>query len=377
MKSVIWIGIIIMVFAQSSFALKWVMCGDSRDDMTDFGKVISGAALENPALILHDGDCWGSVSPAAWLNVIKANTVTNALLNANNFLVSRGNHDDWATLKAVTPSVVRNNSETYSFSMGNCFFVSQGFDPAQNYANLRAELSSSAAQAAKWRFIFQHKPIYSTGSHGADGTTSEGSAITLYRNYCDTFKVTMCFSGHDHIYERTKLVYKGAAVGSGTTYKLGVTPGTVYCVQGQGGAPSYSVGSQWWDAYSQGGAHFSWTVIDARDDTCFVTTKDISGNTVKDQFMIIHEPATAVAQTNATKNYPKAWGVSALGENRFMLTSAIGATYRILDPNGRIVVQGKIVAGKQRLDFNGFTRGVHIVYVNLAGRILQQKITVM
>jgi uncharacterized repeat protein (TIGR02543 family) len=276
----------------SANAFKFVAGGDSRDDMTSFGKVISAEAMENPALSLHDGDCWGSLSSTSWVNVIKGNSVMNALLNANNYLVSRGNHESFSALQSVSPTVVRNNSETYSFTVGNCFFVCAGYD---NASYIQSQMTSAAAIAARWRFVWQHVNVYSTGSHASNGYAAVESA-------CDAGNVTMLINGHDHTYERTKLMRGRVVVSTpSNVYNMSQTPGTVYMTNGLGGAPIYSMstGQSW--AAAQYNSTYAYSVIDARTDTCYVTTKNVSG-TVIDQFKFVYAAVgpTYTLSTSAT-----------------------------------------------------------------------------
>ncbi len=360
--------------AKSAFSTKFVAYGDSRDDMNTFTSITNKVGAENPEVVLHVGDCWGSASASSWLNAIKANSVTNGLLSANKYLVSRGNHESFSSLSALSPSVVRNNSEEYSFTQGNCFFVSCGMDPSANggYAWLSQQLSSAASQAATWRFIFNHYPIYSSGSgHGADGTTSSGAAVTQYRSLCDQYHVTMCFAGHDHEYERSKLIFNGAAVGSGTTYNIKQTPGTIYVVTGGAGAPLYSVASKWWVGYN--GGIYNYTIIDARKDTLLFTAKNNNG-TIVDAVTIINPIANDVKEKiqNAEKNGP--YGP---GKNTFTIVSSVGARYMIVDVNGKVAVSGISTSAQMRLDLSGLMKGLYIVKWAARDRNALQKIVLV
>jgi len=50
-------------------------------------------------------------------------------------------------------------------------------------------------------FIYKHRPHYTLGAKSYKDVEGEGTATT---KLFDTYKVTAVFSGHDHIYYRTK-----------------------------------------------------------------------------------------------------------------------------------------------------------------------------
>ncbi len=353
---------LISVISNSAHALKFIAYGDCRDNLTENSTQSALWETENPGCIVHSGDVWGGTSQASWKATFTGKTNLNALLNANKVCVARGNHETWAQLTGFTPSLVKSSStEYYSFTEGNCFFVSMGYDPAQNYTWLRQQLSSAASTAARWRFVFMHKPIYSGYSgHGADGVTSEGSAITMFRNYCDTFKVTMTFSGHDHGYERTRLIYHGAVVSSGTVFNLDLTPGTVYVMTGGGGAPFYTPSTQWWTAFTQ--AVYNFQVVDARTDTCYVSTK-INSGAVIDQWMFIHSPSGTLAPEAANEGTPSA-AVQSLGNRVFVITGPAGSPYSIVDLSGKVAASGRLSAAKERIDLTAMQNGVYFIKIN-------------
>jgi hypothetical protein len=347
-----------------AFAIKFLAYGDTRDNVTENQIQSALFETENPAFILHVGDVWGATSQDSWKATFTGKTNLNSLLTANKVCVSRGNHETWAVLSAFSPSLVKGGStECYSFTEGNCFVVCMGYDPAQNYAWLRQQLNSAASSAAKWRFIFTHKPIYSSYSgHGADGITSEGSLITLFRNYCDTFKVAMVFYGHDHGYERTALIYKGVSVDTGSTFNLGVTPGTVYVLTGAGGAPFHTASSQWWVGFQMENT-CEFTVIDAGDDTCYAYTKNNSGTAI-DQWRLVHQPATRLFSKTGKKPRTAATGVLSLKNGSFLISGPAGSPYSVLGLSGRVVLSGRLSAPAEAIHPPGVRGGVYIVEIN-------------
>ena len=214
--------------------LRFVVFGDSRDNPTVHQSVVDAIAAKAPQLILDTGDLWAGYPSGSsqWKTITTKNATVADLLSKNLYLVSRGNHESVSELLAFQPSLVRGNKETYSFTFGSGFFVSLGMDPAAATAFLEAELKTPAAQAAKWRMVYSHYPIYSGGPHGGTGDAA-------IEKLCDTYHVAVYFNGHDHTYERSHQMFGQKIADKGDA--LSLAKGTVYVVSGGGGAPFYAV----------------------------------------------------------------------------------------------------------------------------------------
>ena len=113
------------------------------------------------------------------------------------FYASLGNHDVPAELYYKPFNM--NGHRYYAFNQGNVRFFaldSDYMDPAQ-VEWLENELRTSTAT---WKIPFFHHPLYSSGGE-------HGSSLELRRLLEPIFVangVRVVFSGHDHIYERTK-----------------------------------------------------------------------------------------------------------------------------------------------------------------------------
>lgn len=211
----------------------FVVYGDSRSNPTPHQQVVDAFAKKNPQLVLATGDLWDGYGPAQWKTIVTKNANIADLLSKNLFVVSRGNHETIAEVQAFSPTILRDNAELYSFTFGNSFFVSLGMDPSGDATYLEKQLSSPAAKAATWRFVYSHYPIYSAGPHGGDG-------IPAIEALCDKYHVTVYFTGHDHLYERSQQMFAQKVVD--TDDALVASKGTVYIVTGGGGAPLYATG---------------------------------------------------------------------------------------------------------------------------------------
>jgi len=266
--------IAIITLCADTWALHFIGYGDTRSSATTHQQIVDAFAKVNPELVVHSGDLWDGYSASQFKSILTKNSNIAALLNANKFLVARGNHEDESAVLAFSPSIVRDHSIRYSFTEGNTYFVCIGYDPSQNTAWLEQQLSSTASRNARWRVIYGHVPVYSSGEHGASG-------VTAFEALCDKYKVTLYISGHDHIYERTwPIVEKKVTT---KTAPFASTAGTIYIVTGGGGAPLYDVGSNWWTATKISTNH--WCDIDAADDHLTLTAKKIDGSVI-DQFTI-------------------------------------------------------------------------------------------
>jgi hypothetical protein len=212
-------------------SLHFVVYGDTRGDVATHQSVVDAFAKLDPQLVLHSGDLWDGYSPQQFDAILTKNANIGALLDKNLFLVSRGNHETASAMLAFQPTLVRGGAELYSATVGNSFFVSLGMDPAGSAAFLEQQLSSPAAQAATWRFVFSHYPIYSGGPHGGHG-------IAAIESLCDKYGVAVYFNGHDHLYERSQQMRGQHIVDKSDLMRA--ANGTVYVVTGGGGAGLYS-----------------------------------------------------------------------------------------------------------------------------------------
>jgi 3',5'-cyclic AMP phosphodiesterase CpdA len=123
----------------------------------------------------------------------------------------------------------------YTFSRGEVqFFALDTNDLAgnkQQLAWLEKELSSSKAP---WKMVFGHHPIYSSGHYGSNPTF-----VQLLTPLFQKYGVQVYIDGHEHHYERTKLI-------NGTTY--------IICGAGAGNRP---VGKSEWTEYSTSNLSFA------------------------------------------------------------------------------------------------------------------------
>jgi hypothetical protein len=325
---------VIIVLAKCGFSLNFVAYGDTRTDSATHRTIVAAIAQESPALVIHVGDLWDGYWAPAFKSIITGPANIAALLNTNRFLVARGNHEAESDVIAFSPTVVRRDSILYSFAEGNCFFVCMGYDPGLNNTWLETQLNSTAARSAVWRIVWAHKPIFSTGSHGGDGTTSEGTSVTNFRLLCDTYGVTLFFSGHDHIYERSDLIYNGAVADASNRIPA-QKRGTIYIVTGGGGAPLYPIAPSppWWRNY--GLSTYEYCVLQAGDDSLSATVRK-PDRTMVDHFVILRQSTHINAPKPAAVRVSPEWSIRN-EELSFTLVDPGKSSLKLCDASGKLM----------------------------------------
>lgn len=111
------------------------------------------------------------------------------------------------------------------------------------------------ATRAKWKIVTWHQPPYTKGSHDSDDPKDMNSSLTreVLTPIIERYSVDLVLHGHSHSYERSKLIrghsgpsntwnselmlYDGTLGSPNQPYmkRLPNSPGTVYCVLGNGG----------------------------------------------------------------------------------------------------------------------------------------------
>jgi predicted MPP superfamily phosphohydrolase len=113
------------------------------------------------------------------------------------FYASLGNHDA-ATQKTYKPFNM-GGQQYYTYKKGNVQFFaldSNYMDPAQ-VAWLTRELRGSSSE---WKICYFHHPLYSSGKFHGPSVELRQILEPLFVKY----GVQVVFSGHNHVYERTK-----------------------------------------------------------------------------------------------------------------------------------------------------------------------------
>jgi hypothetical protein len=121
----------------------------------------------------------------------------------------------------------------YSFDWGDVHFVA--LDTEKTGARQARWLDEDLMKnRLPWTVVFAHRPPYSSGDHGSDDDFREHFVPVLER-----YQVPLVLNGHEHDYERSK-----------------VLNGVTYVVTGGGGRGTRSVGHSDFTAFSEPVVHF-------------------------------------------------------------------------------------------------------------------------
>lgn len=223
----------------------FAVVGDSGDGGADQEAVAGLLRRMDPALILHTGDvvydsgAMEDYGPRFFEPYSK-------LISETPIFPSLGNHDvktaDGAAYLKNFHLPDNNSPHTeryYSFDWGNAHFVALDSElyyddgsssPQEQKSWLEKDL---AAAGGKWKFVFFHRPPYSSSEHGSDERIRADLAPIFER-----YGVNVVFNGHDHDYERTVPIR-----------------GVTYVVTGGGGKDLYAAGESEWTAFSKSVHH--------------------------------------------------------------------------------------------------------------------------
>ena len=140
---------LLLVCATFTHALLFLDYADTRSSRSRHETILSLMNDENPGLILNCGDLADGYQDQ-FISVLQAEPNVNTLLNENLYLVAKGSdsHDEESWLKGLRPTVLRNNSLLYSWTVENCFFVCNG-QRKDASPWLEGQLASPEAQAAQ------------------------------------------------------------------------------------------------------------------------------------------------------------------------------------------------------------------------------------
>lgn len=246
----------------SSEPLRIAVLGDSRNDPSVFAKIEEALAGKGVDLQIFTGDAVATGAMQTqwnkWFESTSGSFSVEAMLASAPFMPVNGNHEGLAInypAQFAMPQDLATNEkaqgeEYYSFEYGNAHFIALNDTPeagalaaTPQVAWLKADLSKVDRKKTPWLFVMHHRSTYSCGNHGSDLDLRKA-----WQPLFDEYKVDVVFSGHDHLYERSKPI-RGLSGSTGILAMAGPkgTPvkgsGTLYVVTGGAGAPLYDVGT--------------------------------------------------------------------------------------------------------------------------------------
>ncbi|MBM4357829.1 MAG: metallophosphoesterase family protein [Deltaproteobacteria bacterium] len=246
----------------SSEAMRFAVLGDSRNDPSVFAKIEEALAAKAPDLQIFTGDAvaTGAVQTQwnSWFESTSGSFKVETTLASAPFMPVNGNHESLAVNypaqfvmpQHVAPGEKAQGEEYYSFEYGNAHFIALNDTPESGalagtaqFEWLKADLAAVDRKKTPWLFVMHHRSTYSCGNHGSDLDLRKA-----WQPLFDQYQVDVVFSGHDHMYERSKPI-RGLSGSTGKLAQSGPkgTPvkgsGTLYLVTGGAGAPLYNVGN--------------------------------------------------------------------------------------------------------------------------------------
>lgn len=200
--------------------------GDSRDGNHIYSILQNRSVMAGkPLAAVHLGDMISThQSSEQWPSFV---SLTETYYDAHRFYPVIGNHDvgdsrSFDLFLAVFPQVSQQGYEVEQIGECFCIFtnsedleVRPGVIGPKQLAWLEAQLSSEAAQKARFRIVFTHRPPFPQHHHRNQPLEP---ADTLHQLF-STYKVAAVIAGHEHSYARME------------------KDGVVYMVSGGAGSP--------------------------------------------------------------------------------------------------------------------------------------------
>lgn len=230
---------------EASGPFSFLVFGDSGMDSLGQFQVAQKMINENPALVLHTGDV---VYPSGTFEEYEQRYFDyyRNLMRRVPFYPVPGNHD-YETKKGLPYLSVHalpsgdvpaaDRGRYYSFDWGNAHFIAldsnTSLDDAVNRSGKMLEWLENDLKRTRlfWRVVYFHHPPYARGLNQDDPTLAvvRERVVPILERY----DVPLVFNGHEHSYQRSNPIKRGASVGAGA--------GTIYITTGGGGADLYSV----------------------------------------------------------------------------------------------------------------------------------------
>jgi hypothetical protein len=248
--------------AGSTEPFRFAVTGDSRNEPSIWAQVQQAISQKGVDFELFSGDfvVIGAAQPE-WNGFFEAKTGSFAaqdFLAKTPFMPVNGNHDalsinyvaQFALPQELSPEEKAQGEEWWSFDYGNAHFIGLNDTPdatalgSAQKSWLEADLAKIDRKKTPWVFAMHHRPSYSCGgSHGSDLNLR-----AQWQPLFDKYKVDMVFTGHDHLYERSKPI-RGLMGSDGIVAEAGTNgapvkeSGTVFVVAAGAGAPLYTAKS--------------------------------------------------------------------------------------------------------------------------------------
>jgi predicted phosphodiesterase len=184
---------------------------------------------KNAGFVVHNGDVVDNKSEEQWNLLLQ--TAKSSLMNTT-IMPASGNHDSGNStfIDHFNLDIPRSTATTgayYSVDYGNAHFVVLNTNESSgNYKEftnvqvdwLKSDIESAKNAGAQWIIVVMHMGPYTIAEHSSDSNVKDTRAkiAPLFNE----LGVDLVLQGHDHVYERSKPIVNGAAVGKTTVMGL-------------------------------------------------------------------------------------------------------------------------------------------------------------
>jgi hypothetical protein len=264
----------------------FISMGDSRDNPTEFQKIVGKVIIVNPDFVGFSGDLCGSDNANdydVWF------TIWQLLGNHISIVPSIGNHEEGG-VNYIHRFTLPNNERWYSLNYSNMHIIvlstsQDTYAPGtEQYNWLVNDLQAAANDSVHtWKIAIFHNPPYNVGGHGCNPNV-QNYLVPIFNEY----KVDLVFNGHNHYYERTYPLKGGGATPIVTDTNLHYyknPDGIIYATTGSCGAPLYDIGSAYYLAVAVKNYNYAKISIYLNNSLHMETFLD-DGATIIDDFWI-------------------------------------------------------------------------------------------
>jgi predicted MPP superfamily phosphohydrolase len=343
--------------------------GDSRSDMNQW-HIVSEAILETDfTLFLGDIIQYGG-NHTQWDDWFEYG---EKFIAKELVYHTIGNHDEDDSPSGydnyLNLFTLPGNELYYSFTYGNAIFIclnTQDPGNAEQYSWLESTLQANKDQT--WKFVFFHKPYYTSPSH-------EGEMDDYFETWWkafDDYGVDMIFNGHTHNYQRTKPINRNISTTS-TVANYGSDEGMGRCQIVSGGAGVHlslaAIQGLWWLKRSESKHHFCNIDIDGR----ILTFKAIDSNqAVFDVFTIDKRWPIGTSDLRNTSSwiYPN--------PTNDLLTIETDKpdhySIEIHSLNGQLIYSTRMDGPTHQIDLSSFEKGLYFITVRSRDYVRTEKI---
>lgn len=246
--------------------LAFAVLGDSRSGEDIYQRLIAQALRRRPDFLVNVGDMVNSLEDKAnrtYLGGIQRAIPVPYFLTPGNHEISREGDEQLYRDLVHLPG----NELYYSFEAGNSLFVvldSEVYGETKKIAGTQYEWLDKTLSRSRhrFRFVFVHRPLFSEpgrGRHFGESLDKHPGERDRLQELFVKHKVTMVFSGHEHLYLRKSF------------------DGIPHITTGGGGSPLYA------DEQSGGFHHF--VLISVEDGRVRGEVIDLEGR-VRDSFAL-------------------------------------------------------------------------------------------